>query len=180
MRIAVTAHRRRPVDAGLCAEDGQLGEGAGRRGPVGYPDGAQRCAGATYDPVSHYRAARVLGFFADHGLTPALLRDAYQHQLGVLARGVDTLDVPDEVLARDRDVPLAALGGFLALRTPHAGWLTRALATRGVHADWRGDVLRLGPAPYLADAQLEAAVAALGDAVGELVGRLGGRRRASR
>lgn len=134
----------------------------------------------TLGPVSHYRAARVLGFFADHGLTPALLRDAYQHQLGVLARGVDALGVPDEVLGRDRDVPLAALGGFLALRTPHAARLTRALAARGVSADWRGDVLRLGPAPYLADAQLEAAVAALGDAVGELVGRVGGRRRTGR
>ncbi|HEX6420188.1 MAG TPA: hypothetical protein VFZ77_16935, partial [Acidimicrobiales bacterium] len=71
-------------------------------------------------------------------------------------------------------------GGFLALRTPHAASLTRALAVRGVSADWRGDVLRLGPAPYLADAQLEAAVGALGDAVGELVRRVGGRRAAGR
>jgi kynureninase len=31
--------------------------------------------------------------------------------------------------------------------------------------DHRGDTLRLGPAPYLSEAQLEAAVAALGDVV---------------
>jgi hypothetical protein len=34
--------------------------------------------------------------------------------------------------------------------------------------DSRGDVLRLGPAPYLADAQLDAAVAALADAAAAL------------
>jgi kynureninase len=32
-----------------------------------------------------------------------------------------------------------------------------------VHADARGDVLRMGPAPYLRDDQLTAAVGALGD-----------------
>jgi kynureninase len=34
---------------------------------------------------------------------------------------------------------------------------------RGVFVDARGDVLRLGPAPYLADEQLRDAVAILGD-----------------
>jgi kynureninase len=34
--------------------------------------------------------------------------------------------------------------------------------------DSRGEVLRLGPAPYLSDAQLEAGVAALGEVVREL------------
>jgi kynureninase len=34
-----------------------------------------------------------------------------------------------------------------------------------VHADARGDVLRLGPAPYLSDDQLRQAVALLADSV---------------
>jgi kynureninase len=34
--------------------------------------------------------------------------------------------------------------------------------------DSRGEVLRLGPAPYLSDAQLEAAIAVLDEAVREL------------
>jgi kynureninase len=42
------------------------------------------------------------------------------------------------------------------------------LARRGVLTDSRGDVLRLGPAPYLSDDQLDAAVAALGEAVAQL------------
>ena len=51
---------------------------------------------------------------------------------------------------------------FLALRSPRAGELQRELAARGVLTDSRGTYLRLGPAPYLADAQLEEAVAILG------------------
>jgi hypothetical protein len=35
-------------------------------------------------------------------------------------------------------------------------------AARGVHTDSRGTYLRLGPAPYLSDAQLEEAVAVVG------------------
>ena len=67
--------------------------------------------------------------------------------------------------------PPEAFGGFLALRSPRAGQLqARCSAQRGVLTDSRGDVLRLGPAPYLSDAQLVAAVAALGEAVRELGG----------
>jgi kynureninase len=40
---------------------------------------------------------------------------------------------------------------------------------RGVLADARGEVLRLGPAPYLSDRQLLDAIAILGEAVGEVV-----------
>jgi kynureninase len=42
------------------------------------------------------------------------------------------------------------------------------LAARGVMTDSRGSWLRLGPAPYLADEQLEKAVERLGDALGSL------------
>ena len=55
------------------------------------------------------------------------------------------------------------IGGFLALRAPGARQIQRDLAARGVLTDSRADILRLGPAPYLTDAQLEAAVAILGD-----------------
>ena len=36
-------------------------------GAVPYGEGAARWAGATYDPTSHYRAARVFDFFAAQG-----------------------------------------------------------------------------------------------------------------
>jgi kynureninase len=40
-----------------------------------------------------------------------------------------------------------------------------------VHTDYRGDLLRLGPAPYLADDQLTEAVARLGEALRTLGSR---------
>jgi kynureninase len=69
------------------------------------------------------------------------------------------------LITRDRSRPLAEFGGFLALRTPKAQALQRSLRERGVLSDSRGDHLRLGPAPYLADAQLERAIALLGDSL---------------
>ena len=166
LRLPEQAERMRPVVTGWFAEFDAL---ASRPRPdrVAYGPGAARFAGATYDPTSHYRAARVFRFFADHGLSPAFLREAYLHQLDVLARSFDALGAPDEVITRDRTTPRSAFGGFLALRSPQAQRLQEALGGRGISTDSRGDSLRLGPAPYLSDAQLEAAIAALADALTE-------------
>ncbi len=171
LRLPAHASRIRPVVTGWYASFDTLADerhSAGGAGVVPYGPGAQRFAGATYDPTSHYRAARVFRFFADHGLTPELLRQSYLHQLDVLTRAFDALGAPDHVITRDRTAPLTDFGGFLALRTPHALGLQQALGVRGVGTDSRGHVLRFGPAPYLADAQLEAAIATLGDVLTEV------------
>jgi kynureninase len=135
-------------------------------GPVPYGPGPGRFAGATYDPTSHYRAAAVFDFFEQRGLTPARLREVSQHQVGLLAQEFDRLDLDRTVINRDRrSVPLEATGGFLALYAPRAREISQALHRRGVWTDYRGDTLRLGPAPYLSDAQLRDAVAQLQEAV---------------
>jgi len=162
LRLPPHADRLRPVVTGWFAEFDAVAEAAGPGGTP-YGVGAARWAGATYDPTSHYRASRVLEFFTDHGLEPAFLRTVYQHQLGVLCDAFDVLDADPAVITRDRDVPLRDLGGFLALRTPCAGSLQSELAARGVATDARGHHLRFGPAPYLSDAQLCAAVTILGE-----------------
>lgn len=131
--------------------------------PWGPP--ASRFAGATYDPTSHYRAARVFDFFAAQGLTATFLREISQHQVGRLAAGFDALALDHRVVSRERSAPLEALGGFLALESPRAGELRRELNRRGVFCDHRGERLRLGPAPYLSDAQLDSALAALAEAI---------------
>jgi kynureninase len=133
-------------------------------GRVAWGGVASRFAGATYDPTSHYRASEVFDYFVGRGLTPELLRETYQHQVGILAERFDALDRDPTVIDRDRSVPLDRIGGFLALRSPRAGELRAELNRRGVWCDHRGEVLRLGPAPYLSDRQLEDAIAALGDA----------------
>jgi kynureninase len=167
LRLPPHAEELRPAITGWYAEFGAL---ADEHDPsrVAYGRGAERFAGATYDPTSHYRAARVFAFFDEHGLTPERLRSSYRHQVDLLAEGFDALGVDDAIVTRDRALDLNRVGGFLALRSPHAGALQRALAERGVLTDSRGSRLRLGPAPYLSDEQLQAAIALLGEAVTEL------------
>jgi kynureninase len=167
LRLPAHADGLRPVITGWYAEFAAL---ADEHDParVAYGRGAERFAGSTYDPTSHYRAARVFAFFAEQGLTPPRLRASYRRQVDLLAAAFDALGADDAVITRDRETPLDRYGAFLALRTPHAGELQRALAQRGVLTDSRGWWLRLGPAPYLSDAQLEAAVGLLGEALTDL------------
>jgi kynureninase len=164
LRLPAQAEEMRPAITGWYAEFAQL---ADEHDParVAYGPGAARFAGSTYDPTSHYRAARVFAFFEEQGLTPERLRRSYRHQVDLLAAGFDALGAPDELITRDRATPLEHYGGFLALRSPIAGDLRRALARRDVLVDSRGTWLRLGPAPYLADEQLTAAIDALGEAL---------------
>jgi len=151
----------RPVVTGWFAEFEALETGA-RGGSVAYGPGAARFAGATYDPTSHYRASEVFDFVAERRLTPSFLRAVSRHQVGRLATRFDALDLDPGVIARP-PTPLEEVGGFLALRTPLAPALQIALRRRGVHADHRDGLLRLGPAPYLSDVQLDDAIAALAE-----------------
>jgi len=138
---------------------------------VVYGEGPARFGGATYDPTSHYRAAEVFAFFEWHGFAPAFLREVSQHQVGRLIDGFDALGLDPARIDRNRTASLEGIAGFLVLRSPRAGDLCRALHTRGVFADYRGDALRLGPAPYLSDDQIDAAVRILGDVCRAAPGR---------
>ncbi len=154
----------RPVATGWFAEFSDLT----REYPTGgvrYQLGDDRFAGATYDPTSHYRGAEVFRFFEDHELDVELLRRVSQHQVGRLAQLFDQLDLDPTLIRRDRRTPLEHVGGFLALESPWAAGVWQRLMDEGVYTDQRGDVLRLGPAPYLSDRQLEEAIERLGRAV---------------
>jgi kynureninase len=129
---------------------------------VAYGQGAAAFAGSTYDPTSHYRAARVFQFFGEQGLTPEALEASYRRQVARLADAFDALKAPEALITRDRETPLDRFGGFLALRCADAATMQRELAVRGVATDSRREFLRLGPALYLSDAQLDQAVAVLG------------------
>ena len=157
----------RPVVTGWFAE---FGTKSGPKGwdRVDYLAGAGAFGGSTYDPASHYRAARVFEFFVEQGLTPELLRAVSLHQVERLAARFDALDLPAPVVTRNRTLSPGARGAFLALESPRAFELHQALHARGVATDSRGRYLRIGPAPYLDDGQLDAAIDALGEAVGAL------------
>ncbi len=164
-----------PVLASESGREHGRPQAAPRSGPrsghrTKYGQAHWRFAGATYDPASHYRAAAVFDFFQEQDLTPERLRASSLAQIRHLAAAVDALDLDSAVLSRDRAVPLERKGGFLALKTPLAGEFACSLRARGVYADHRGTLLRLGPAPYVARSQLDDAVSALGEVAAELVG----------
>ena len=156
-------HELRPIITGWFSEFATLAA-ARRPGELRYGEGAARLAGATYDPTSHYRGASVFAFHEQQGLTPERLRSISQRQVSILAEEFGALDL-DPRIASVIEVPAERRAGFLAIRTPGAAALVAALAARNVFVDARGDVLRLGPAPYLSDEQLRAAIAQLGNVV---------------
>ena len=150
--------RLRPVLTGWFAEFDTLESPSQKQ--VAYGEGAAAFGGATYDVTSHYRAAAVFAFHEQQGLTPGRLRAISQHQVGLLKTEFEQLDVSPttarvELMADERR------GGFLAIRAASAKDIAQRLRERGVHADARGDILRMGPAPYLRDDQLVDAIGAL-------------------
>ena len=151
----------RPILTGWFAEFAAL-ETSHADASVKYGPGASAFGGATYDPTSHYRAAAVFDFHLQQGLTPDRLREISRHQVTLLKSRFEELGLDDD-LARVVPIPDATRAGFLAIKAPHAADLSRALRERGVLTDARGDILRLGPAPYLDDRQLHDGIAALGE-----------------
>jgi kynureninase len=144
LRVPPQADELRPRFTGWFAEFAEMAAEK-RPGAVEYPRGGMRFAGATYDPTSHYRAARVFDFFEQQGLTPDALRENYLRQTTLLA----------EALGVEGD--RGDYGGFLTLELPDAEAVSRRLVDGGLMTDSRGRFLRLGPAPYVSDDQLRRA-----------------------
>ena len=159
--------KMRPVVTGWFSEFDILAASKADSG-VGYSAGPSRFAGSTYDPTSHYRAAEVFDFFHNEKLTPEFLREVSQHQMQLMATLFDELDTDPRVISRERVIDLTSIGGFLALAAPKADDFFEKLRQRGVLSDYRGEVLRLGPAPYLCDDQLRQAIGLVGEVAREL------------
>jgi kynureninase len=150
----------RPVLTGWFAEFIARDQPVGRDGGVAYGPGAQAFGGATYDPTSHYRAAAVFAFHVAHGLTVDRLRSISRHQVGLLEAGFRALNI-DPNRADVEPIADGRRAGFLAIRMKDAVQVAQALHDRCVFVDARGDILRVGPAPYLSDDQLRSAIATL-------------------
>lgn len=122
-----------------------------KTGQLGYGQrAAERFAGSTYDPTSHYRAARVIRFFDEQDLTIENLRALSQKQTRRLIMHLGTVGLvsPSDDLER---------GGFVAYRVEDASGLVAQLRTHNIYADSRGSIIRFGPAPYVTDAELDRA-----------------------
>lgn len=149
----------RPLSTGWFADFAAL-EGPRSGGPVGYGPGGDRFSGSTFDPAGLYRADAALELFERFGLSVKVLRALSLYQTGLILEAV--LAHP---LARSGQLKVATpreperRGGFVALRTPHARQAAERLREEGVYVDARGDLLRLGPAPYLRDDEIESGTA---------------------
>lgn len=150
----------RPVLTGWFAEFDALERAATRR--VSYGEGAAAFAGATYDPTAHYRGAAVFEFHRQQGLTAERLRHINHRQVALLAGTFERLDI-DPTSARIEPISPESRAGFLAIHAPRALEIVSALRRRSAYADARGEILRLGPAPYLRDDQVQDAVRVLGE-----------------
>ncbi len=64
--------------------------------------------------------------------------------------------------------PLEENGGFLALRSPFARIIQSKLMEKNVFTDARGDILRIGPAPYITSGQINQAVNILAKVIKQL------------
>jgi len=158
--------RMRPVFTGWFSEFAELADQQ-IPGEVQYGAGAARFAGSTYDPTSQYRGAAVMDFFRAQGLTAERLRKISQQQVGLLCEEFLALGLDPEIAQLKSEVSLEERGGFLALECAEAGSLFEGLLGRGVRTDYRANVLRFGPAPYLSDRQLRDSIGLLGEVAGE-------------
>jgi selenocysteine lyase/cysteine desulfurase len=152
----------RPVYTGWFAEFGTLS----RRGTghVDYAPGGARFSGATFDPTALYRAEAVLAHWERFGLGPERLRAISTRQTRRILDRLDARGHGGSILSSRDD---ARRGGFVAIRAAAAQAVVERLRARGVFVDARGEAVRLGPAPYLADDEIDRGV----DAVAEELSR---------
>jgi kynureninase len=120
---------------------------------------ADRYAGSTYDPASHYRAARVIRFFQDQGMTMEALR---QRSLTQTERIMNALTGFEILTPRHQ-----GRGGFVSVRLTGASQAVSALRSHGIFTDSRGDILRFGPAPYTTDDEIDRAMYQFGKISGQ-------------
>ena len=145
----------RPVYTGWYAGFGELDAHRDRARKVGYEvDGAVAFAGSTFDPASFYRAVAVTRFARAEGLDLARLRALSTAQTSRIIEAALELR-----LAIASPLDAARRGGFVAIETHHAAPIVTELRREGIYVDARGPMLRLGPAPYVTDDEIDTAMA---------------------
>ncbi len=120
-----------------------------------------RFAGATFDPISFYRAAQVFDFFERENLTPNVLRELNQAQTKYFIDKFLALDISEEIIGLAHHVSPEKRAGFVSLHTRQAEDLHKKLLQANVWTDYRGEYLRFGPAPYVSFSQIDEAIKVL-------------------
>jgi kynureninase len=133
-----------------------------RGGAIAYGPGGDRFSGATFDPTAFYRAEAVLAHWERFGLSVPALRSISLRQTGrVIERIVGRGHRERIVSAFDGE----RRGGFVAVRVEGAEAVVGRLRERGIFVDSRGKLLRIGPAPYLTDDEIDRGTFAVVDEI---------------
>jgi selenocysteine lyase/cysteine desulfurase len=140
----------RPVDTGWFADFAALS--SPRTKVITYGHGGARFAGATFDPAALYRAEAVLGHWDRFALSVPRLRAISTRQTRRVLARFAAKGRSDEIISSDDD---ARRGGFVTVVSHEAPDVVARLRKRGVLVDARGDTVRIGPAPYLLDEEID-------------------------
>lgn len=153
----------RPAYTGWFADFASLAEP--RRARVAYGRGGMRFAGATFDASALYRADAVLAHWDALGLDVPALRAISSAQTRRILDRLDGALPGVEVVSSRAD---GERGGFVALRHPRAGEAVERIRDKQVLVDARGDLLRIGPAPYLLDEEIDRGVDIIAESLSTL------------
>ena len=134
--------------------------------PDVWGDEHTRFDGSSVDPTSYFRACAVFDYFKQKGLTPEFLHDVNHHQLGLIYRAFRAFDFDPDVI--EVTTTPEFMGGFISFDSPYSREINLYMRDHGIHTDVCGRYLRMGPAPYMCDEQLEDAIHALEEAVHSL------------
>ncbi|MAF91519.1 MAG: hypothetical protein VX583_10295 [Bdellovibrionota bacterium] len=127
-----------------------------------YPDNAERFRGATYDGSSVLRAKEVAGFFKDIGFDPSSLEKKYTADVSYLYERIHRLvsRLPENYkkstgirILSHKSQDLRA--GFFSLKFRDAALLNAFLLKNFIETDYRGEIIRFGPAPYTLKTEMD-------------------------
>jgi selenocysteine lyase/cysteine desulfurase len=156
----------RPRLTGWFAAFGALA--APQDGRVAYGSDGSRFMGATFDPTGLTRAAAVLDWMDQIGLTVKAIHD---HVLALTDLFCDEIARQDVAALRDAKLvtPVGAgvpRGNFLTFETPRANDIYARLAAADIVTDVRGERIRFGFGCYHAAEEIAPAVGAIARALG--------------
>jgi kynureninase len=158
----------RPVITGWFASFSSLQNKQDFTKAVEFDPGDQRFASGTYDPSSQFRAAKVVDFFKQQGLSSKVLRTGYQEQVALLKRLFLEQDIDPSIMRLTHSEDISRNGGFLSLYSSHAVTIRKRLLEKEVFTDARDTILRLGPAPYTTSEQIHDVIGLLAETISEI------------
>lgn len=165
----------RPIYTGWFASFESLAHARGARQanapipPTAYDPSGAGFSGSTFDGSAAYRAEAVLDVFDRHGLDVATLRAISLAQTDRILQWFSTSAVRKRGAKLTTPEPPERRGAFVSVELPDgpqvasASAIVAALRARGVFVDSRGNRLRIGPAPYLLDEEIDRGLAVIDD-----------------